>query len=722
MGNRMTLSWAFRCRLLGLLLAAICLKPAWAQVDVWGSGFDLGYAPSSQYHHRVFVDVNGDGRSDYCRVLGNGQQIGCVLATPSGAWQDGPVSPSGSSGWPEARRWADIDGDGKPEFCRLIGEGAYFVVCTGLSDSGWVDRASASVPYPNPRSGAPGLIDRRLLDFADVNGDGLADLCFILSTYPLRGQSAPSHLHCLLSNGSGFPTSWQQANIDPGNIDWPRSWADVNGDGFADYCRIVGGGPFYIRCTLGGPNGFAGEITSHAIDRGFKEGAAFVDFNGDGKTDYCRVVGTANHTNAFVRCLLSTGTGWAADMDILSPALDWGHVSSRWWIDVNGDGLTDFCRAVGSDPNTGTGATTLSCRLSRGDSFGFSDVMVAGVGAGAQGSRTWCDANGDGRLEFCRVADPGIIHAGLGMRVSEPSVIITFTSGLGVETRVTYQTLTHPDVYTKGGTGGYPNRLLVQPPSFVVRETRTQDRDGRMLGGRTAMHYEQLRVDTEGRGSLGFGKRWLVHEGNNTVELTEYFQGLGDGQGSVSNDFRELGMAKRSQRFFVRNGPDWTSGVVPPDRLLVSETVNTLADTSPVNPAYRFIGTSVQRSWDLNPSQNQVELPTVTTDSMQDFYGNVWTLAQITSYAGQEWGRQSTINSVENWVDPWILGRLKGTRVTHTALNPAAQLARLPSSPGTSPQASANTYTPPAPPPPPPLPPATLSAVLTIIQMLLLDD
>jgi hypothetical protein len=107
---------------------------------------------------------------------------------------------------------------------------------------------------------------------------------------------------------------------------------------------------------------------------------------------------------------------------------------------------------------------------------------------------------------------------------------------------------------------------------------------------------------------------------------------------------------------------------------------------------------------------------------MQDFYGNVWTLAQITSYAGQEWGRQSTINSVENWVDPWILGRLKGTRVTHTALNPAAQLARLPSSPGTSPQASANTYTPPAPPPPPPLPPATLSAVLTIIQMLLLDD
>ncbi len=716
-------------RLVVAVLVTAGSTTALAQVDVWGQGFDLGYPRESTHHHRVFVDVNSDGRSDYCRVLGDGQQIACALslrrADGTGYWQDTAASPSNTSGWPEARRWADIDGDGRPEFCRLNGDrNPYGFTCSSWTEGGWVNLAYTTIPMgmTGARANVSGLLDRRFLDLGDVNGDGRADLCFRQYT-----AGAGDSLRCILSTGSGFSGTWDHPNVDMGHADWPRSWVDFNGDGFSDYCRVVGGGPFYVRCTLGGSTGFAGEVTSGAIDRGYKEGAAFVDSNGDGKTDYCRVVGSNNHTNAFVRCLLSTGTGWATDQEVTSSALDWGHGHARWWTDVNGDGLTDYCRTVGTDPNHG--ATTLSCRLSRGDSFGFSDVSVSNVGAGHEGSRAWCDANGDGRPEFCRVSGhfndgSGVIHAGVGRLVSEPPVITSFGNGLGAETRVTYQFLTHPDVYTRGGVGGWPRRLLVQPASLVVRETRVQGTDGRMLGGRNVMHYEQLRVNTEGRGSLGFAKRWVIHEGNNTAEVTEYFQGLADGNGSRLDDFREWGAVKRTQRYVMRNGPDWVGGALPSANqlLLVQQTENILADTVPgAHGGYRYIGTSVQQSWDLNPSEQRLELPTVTTTSVQDFYGNVTRTERVTSHGGSEWGRQLTENTVENWTDHrWILGRLTRARVTHTAPDVGTQMARLPTSAGSSPNASANTYTPPG--ATSPLPAPVLDAIMAVITSILLDD
>ena len=716
--------------------------------EVKSSPFDLGYDRNSAHFYRLFIDVNGDGRADYCRILGDGEQFRCALATEARTWVDAAASPRIGKGWAESRRWGDIDGDGRPEFCRLSGDRPLEInwSCNTWADGAWTAVNNMVLPLYRPDdfstydgnlighgAGQPGLLGKSYVELTDVDGDGRSDFCYIFSN-TLGSSVGQEFIRCHLSTGTAFEAqpSRVYGPIDAGNWwgqKWPRAWTDVDGDGLPDYCRIVGSGPYYVRCTLNGPTGFRGEITSPAIDPGEAEGAAYVDFNGDGKADYCRVVG-----QFLVRCLLSMGNGWSTSWDIGVSVTDAGYRETRWWIDVNGDGMSDYCRAVGSYP--ATGSTTISCRLSRGDSFAPGDILQPIASSGHEGTWSWCDATGDGFPEFCRVTGnnlSGTIHAGWdGAVVARPQVILEFGNGLGAVTKVAYRPLTSSDTYTRGGFGGWPRSLIVQPTSYVVRETRVVTTEGRALAGRSLLHYEQLRTNTEGRGSTGFARRWSVNEGNNSVELTEYFQGLGDGQGSRSDaaSFNEYGQVRRSQRFFVRNAPSWSSvvangswlsQVVNSDRLLVNETENTLVDLSPTaNPGYRYVGTSVTRTWDINPSQARVELPTVTTTTVQDAFGNATSLVKVTSHQGAEWSRETTTNTFDNLTTPWILGRLRRSTVEHRAPTPEAQLARLPTSAGTSPLATANTYTPPG--AQPPAPPVNTAALMAIIQMLLLDD
>ena len=124
----------------------------------------------------------------------------------------------------------------------------------------------------------------------------------------------------------------------------------------------------YVSCTLSTGTGFRQTITSGLIDWGYDTGRAWVDVNGDGKADYCRVVGGPNITNGHVACTLSTGTGFG--QTIMSPALDWGYDTGRSWVDVNGDGKADFCRRVGGQNNV---SSYVSCTLSTGTGFGQKD-------------------------------------------------------------------------------------------------------------------------------------------------------------------------------------------------------------------------------------------------------------------------------------------------------------------------------------------------------------
>jgi len=160
-------------------------------------------------------------------------------------------------------------------------------------------------------------------------------------------------------------------------FDWGYGWGrwsiDVNGDGTKDYCRVVGmPGDYGMWCTLSTSQRvedlYAGQtIQSDRIDVGYTDGRAWVDFDGDNKLDYCRIVGVQPST--FARCLVWEGNHFGREID--SAPLDWGYPETRKWADVNNDGRADFCRVVGNDHEF------IQCTLSAGrDGFGktISDI------------------------------------------------------------------------------------------------------------------------------------------------------------------------------------------------------------------------------------------------------------------------------------------------------------------------------------------------------------
>ncbi len=134
---------------------------------------------------------------------------------------------------------------------------------------------------------------------------------------------------------------------------------DVDGDTLLDSCRAVSGQQGYrIACTLTGPKY---SFESQVLDLGYPEGRAWVDFNGDGRQDFCRVVGDGYQNNRAV-CNLSAGK--SLGKEIYSDKLDWGYPETRKWTDANGDRLVDFCRTTGSYREY------WSCTFSAGTAFG----------------------------------------------------------------------------------------------------------------------------------------------------------------------------------------------------------------------------------------------------------------------------------------------------------------------------------------------------------------
>ncbi len=131
--------------------------------------------------------------------------------------------------------------------------------------------------------------------------------------------------------------------------------ADFNGDGKPDFCQIATRSGFTgLTCRIAGTNQI---VQSGNLDLGYPEGRAFVDFDGDRKQDYCRVVGNGYPTS-YVTCTLSDGNAFGATL--VSPPLDWGYPETRQWRDANGDGKADFCRVIGNYRDT------MACTFSLG--------------------------------------------------------------------------------------------------------------------------------------------------------------------------------------------------------------------------------------------------------------------------------------------------------------------------------------------------------------------
>lgn len=790
------------------LLVAAALSSAHAQqirYEVPAESFDPGPGDG-----RMWVDFNNDSKDDYCKLLGSRRDIlQCHPSTGSGFGAVFQVTIDQILNHPVPSQWVDVNGDGKVDFCRLLTMPGSIYNSTGVVScrlgDGFTTTVTTTLPlvsYPEGGDSPPpptqGLNDPRDLFFPDVDADGRADVCYI--NYPHDGYNWNSgELRCRLSTGTGFTgesSAWSRMFVDKGSRDWPRGFHDFNGDGFPDFCMLRLDSR--LSCTLGGPNGFSSQdIVSSALANAHSEGSAFVDINGDGKTDFCRVSGTS-YTNFVLACTVSNGRGWEA-ADIQSANLNVGHAMSRWWVDINADGLVDFCRAVGIPPEGDDEGfyddySHMSCRLNLGikGAFAHVDLQLNDVNFGrADGGRSFCDPHGNGVETFCRTTRSKVLveqcyldengaqvcymapsgarglFTGFSDTVhAEQSVLTAFSDGLGAETRITYLPMTNSHVYKRSGFGTYPRSLISLPRSLAVFETRAwrrvpgvDERQWPPLTGTARYFYKDLRYDTHA-GSRGFRERWMLAEGSNTIDHTVYYQALGPAvdPGSILNDVRELGQTRLQERYAIA-----TSLIQPVDEpllnarqrflkatmakatsvvevqpaaptadspfVLLQRTKNTVGsavktelgigpEVAADNPRFRPIVASTTESWDWNGSAH-VPMPRVDNTSKVDSLGNVMELVQLTSHGGLQWQKKTANQYSKDNRDTWLLGRLSRSEVTSTAPSAAAQLSLHARSAGSSNLASQISGTAsPAPSPPQPLSAATLSAIL----QLLLDD
>jgi hypothetical protein len=299
---------------------------------------------------------------------------------------------------PELVSFADVNGDRRADRCQLEGQGATKTIACRLTNEEGFAQGATFQSTPGIDAGYPDLPRA----FVDVNGDRKADFCRVVG-------DASKLLACNLAGTNGFASGQYDfrsiSGIDLGYGDAPRSFADVNGDGKADFCRAVGDNNRFLACNLAETTGFGANQyqfqSIEAIDLGHADAPrSFADVNGDSKADFCRLVGD---TNRFLACNLAEANGFGANQYQFQsiPGIDLGHaVAPRSFVDVNGDKKADFCRIVGNPK------WFLACNLAENNGFGSNQYLFAGYTdtdlGYADALRGFVDANGDRRSDFCR--------------------------------------------------------------------------------------------------------------------------------------------------------------------------------------------------------------------------------------------------------------------------------------------------------------------------------
>ncbi len=352
---------------------------------------------AARYDLAPSTDVDADGRADACALSVTG--ITCNLATGEGFSAPLPTVAAASLTTRSiytTLRFGDLDGDGRADACVRQPDGVH----CWLSNGHGFDRA---IPGPelSDANGWDGP-NASTIRLADVDGDGLADLC-------ARGSDG---FACYRSTGDGFePLGVLAALSDAAGFADVNYFAtvrmgDVDGDGRADVCARGASG---VSCWLSDGKGFSEQIPGPAWSDASGFGAwqswatiRIADVDGDGRADLCA------REDAGFTCYLSGGHDF--DQKIPGPAM--ADAASAWPIatsirmgDLDGDGASDLCYRS---------ATGIACWLST--RHGFGSLLMGPPWTDATGwsdparfrTLRFADVNGDDRLDLCARGAAGI--------------------------------------------------------------------------------------------------------------------------------------------------------------------------------------------------------------------------------------------------------------------------------------------------------------------------
>lgn len=219
--------------------------------------------------------------------------------------------------------------------------------------------------------------------WVDLNGDGAVDFCRILPqmtpAQKKTGREDQSRqntdvLACDLSTGPSleklYQGQWTSIPVPTEARNDKFAWVHFHDTQHLDFCRAVptssDGRKGRLVCITWEGTGFGKTVSTpknQPIDLGIPSGRAWVDFDGDGKADFCTLIVSPKLEHQLA-CWLSKGDKFS-DKPIVSYDVKWpDNPKLRAWVDVNADGKIDFCSVQG--PNH----EFFDCVLSNGREFG----------------------------------------------------------------------------------------------------------------------------------------------------------------------------------------------------------------------------------------------------------------------------------------------------------------------------------------------------------------
>ena len=445
--------------------------------DVWG-GF-----------RNDWVDVNGDGKADYCRVMGNTNSfLDCRLSTGDSL---GPEIKSGvmDLGFEEGRAWVDVTGNHQAAYCRMIGskESGFFASCLPFTGSGFGSELVLG-PVENYQDSSARV-------WLDVDGDGKADYCRIITHIePVFPPKITSTLKCSLSNGRAFGSEIESGPIDPGFLEG-RAWVHITADKRLSFCRLGGSKEtgFVGMCLPATSAGFGAEVIFGGLENyELSSNRAWIDVNNDNIADYCRLI--RHQTSTFpprvfntAKCSLSSVGGVGAEIE--SEPIDIGFEDGRAWVDVTSTGRPGFCRLVGAKETT----FNVECLPVLDAGFGADFLSSPIENYLSSSARAWVDINGDGKPDYCRLvyANSYSTATCTTTNVTFPDLLASVGNEFGGKVRMEYSP-----------SSGYRNLFL----PFVIPTLRSLTvTDGVGASSSQVFDYERGLYDIVTREFRGFG-------------------------------------------------------------------------------------------------------------------------------------------------------------------------------------------------------------------------
>lgn len=620
-----------------------CLEPATQCLDpiqlTWPSvpadtGFDLagstsGFPGAGTDYLSYFVDLDGGGKKYWIQIRKSANETWLGSADAAGAfgasqWVQLPATVGGADLYDHY--FADVDGDGKADWIRV----------SKATNEAWIalGRGRGQFDFWTKHVTAVGAGNQYAHFFADLNGDGKADWIQV-------NRSADDASVALATSAGDFNFWTSRIATNVAGNKWTHSFADVNGDGKADWIRTsqTTGTIAYLS---NGDGTFASKSLSQASPTAPH---FFTDMNADGIADFVEVVPGDDSSGVPWKLRVSLGTGgsnaFAKAGDLTTTAS-----TTHFFADYDGDGAADWIQIVESANNAAPMMRICPSRPSLPSSSCFWANQGASFRSVNDIAYYFADVNGDGkadRIDVDKVTNAATVHLSTAQRAER---VTSIQWPLGKTTRITYKDLSDPSVYTPDSGAQYPDRDVtsaaiapyVSPlagiaPRLAVVAAVTEQA-GSQADRTTTYTYAGLRGNVQGRGLLGFRMTKAVQQTGNAIVTNR------------RQDWPYTGLVAS----MTTTAPGGTE---------LSNTINTFGCTdfvsttgcsvAPRRRYFVYLSQSSTTAHDLNGAL----LPSTTRSAIYDGFGNLTHVVESSSD-----GRSVTTDTdYLNNTSTWIIGR-----------------------------------------------------------------